>query len=870
MTVRQLGGAEAEVVGLDEHAGEVMVKMGSITTRAPIAGVARRRGRRRRTEERRNRGTEEQQRNRGTASQHGILVTEEQHHNTSSSRLSITTHPASSSPDINLQLKTSHIPVRFLRLSRAICSSAASRTLASSALPVRPGSFVGREERPVLRVFGVERSERVARDSRYPFPRILGPAPSSPPTTRDVQSHAPPPRRRRTAPVLRSTPPPRIVRTRPSTRPSGTRRSARTECVVRTTHARPCWPAFPSPSRPRIRPRPSRETTPAQRAVICARVASLLAVTSPPTPRIFHSASNADGDIGEGTRRSTSGIARRGIVMTTSSPSKHTTGRTSTRSNASTDIAERHRRRLLGAETFVSRDVSRSLGDDARAASGRGRRRGRGAEFHDEARRAVRESRGAAQTDMGRPDGRGGAGGGGRVGRRRRTTPKRRGRFEKTPARRATPPRDTDRSLRQRREGLRTRKEGADAGPSRARRASRVAAAAAVAPPTPDEKSPSAPAARAVPHPARRCASASGGGRRRRQEDIWRVVRDGRRGAALLAAAATRRRRFSRDTPPLSRCSRRPRREQHASSVLARPLGSGGHLAARSSAHANPAADVADAGTTRRTISGRARGFPLVAAPPPSRPAAASSARGGAKEPPTKISNASMSPRAQAPAAAAPRLWLDESMYRHATRVGGASASRSGSCTTAAAAACTNAAPPRVARRSASPSVRALTLLDRHGGAAQTRRLLRPTTEQRRAPRAWLGSGRLVHLDLAMVRPRCALSASSTSRVGVYSSVASSEVGGHRDAHHAPTALIAPRSRRGGAVPGASATAANGAYAYRRRRRRHQRRTRRTESADVGAASTPPTTPRAPPPPPPSPRDAPRDERERPLPCARR
>ena len=40
VTVRQLGGAEAEVVGLDEHAGEVMVKMGSITTRAPIAGVA--------------------------------------------------------------------------------------------------------------------------------------------------------------------------------------------------------------------------------------------------------------------------------------------------------------------------------------------------------------------------------------------------------------------------------------------------------------------------------------------------------------------------------------------------------------------------------------------------------------------------------------------------------------------------------------------------------------------------------------------------------------------------------------------------------------------------------------------------------------
>ena len=31
---------EAEVVGLDDNAGEVLVKMGSITTRAPIAGVA--------------------------------------------------------------------------------------------------------------------------------------------------------------------------------------------------------------------------------------------------------------------------------------------------------------------------------------------------------------------------------------------------------------------------------------------------------------------------------------------------------------------------------------------------------------------------------------------------------------------------------------------------------------------------------------------------------------------------------------------------------------------------------------------------------------------------------------------------------------
>ena len=40
MIVRQLGGAEAEVVGLDTGAGEVMVKMGSITTRAPLAGVS--------------------------------------------------------------------------------------------------------------------------------------------------------------------------------------------------------------------------------------------------------------------------------------------------------------------------------------------------------------------------------------------------------------------------------------------------------------------------------------------------------------------------------------------------------------------------------------------------------------------------------------------------------------------------------------------------------------------------------------------------------------------------------------------------------------------------------------------------------------
>jgi hypothetical protein len=38
--VRQLGGAEAEVVGLDTGAGEVLVKMGSITTRAPLAGVS--------------------------------------------------------------------------------------------------------------------------------------------------------------------------------------------------------------------------------------------------------------------------------------------------------------------------------------------------------------------------------------------------------------------------------------------------------------------------------------------------------------------------------------------------------------------------------------------------------------------------------------------------------------------------------------------------------------------------------------------------------------------------------------------------------------------------------------------------------------
>ena len=38
--VRQLGGAAAEVVGLDTSAGEVLVKMGSITTRAPLAGIS--------------------------------------------------------------------------------------------------------------------------------------------------------------------------------------------------------------------------------------------------------------------------------------------------------------------------------------------------------------------------------------------------------------------------------------------------------------------------------------------------------------------------------------------------------------------------------------------------------------------------------------------------------------------------------------------------------------------------------------------------------------------------------------------------------------------------------------------------------------
>ena len=39
VVVRQLGGAEAEVVGVDEDAGEVVVRMGGITTRAPLAGV---------------------------------------------------------------------------------------------------------------------------------------------------------------------------------------------------------------------------------------------------------------------------------------------------------------------------------------------------------------------------------------------------------------------------------------------------------------------------------------------------------------------------------------------------------------------------------------------------------------------------------------------------------------------------------------------------------------------------------------------------------------------------------------------------------------------------------------------------------------
>jgi DNA mismatch repair protein MutS2 len=40
VTVRRMGGAEAEVVDVDELAGEVVVRMGSITSRAPLAGVS--------------------------------------------------------------------------------------------------------------------------------------------------------------------------------------------------------------------------------------------------------------------------------------------------------------------------------------------------------------------------------------------------------------------------------------------------------------------------------------------------------------------------------------------------------------------------------------------------------------------------------------------------------------------------------------------------------------------------------------------------------------------------------------------------------------------------------------------------------------
>jgi hypothetical protein len=35
-----MGDAEAEVVELDASAGEVVVRMGSITTRAPLTGVS--------------------------------------------------------------------------------------------------------------------------------------------------------------------------------------------------------------------------------------------------------------------------------------------------------------------------------------------------------------------------------------------------------------------------------------------------------------------------------------------------------------------------------------------------------------------------------------------------------------------------------------------------------------------------------------------------------------------------------------------------------------------------------------------------------------------------------------------------------------
>jgi DNA mismatch repair protein MutS2 len=40
VTVRRMGDAEAEVVDVDELAGEVVVRMGSITSRAPLAGVS--------------------------------------------------------------------------------------------------------------------------------------------------------------------------------------------------------------------------------------------------------------------------------------------------------------------------------------------------------------------------------------------------------------------------------------------------------------------------------------------------------------------------------------------------------------------------------------------------------------------------------------------------------------------------------------------------------------------------------------------------------------------------------------------------------------------------------------------------------------
>jgi hypothetical protein len=40
VTVRRMGDAEAEVVDVDATAGEVVVRMGSITTRAPLTGVS--------------------------------------------------------------------------------------------------------------------------------------------------------------------------------------------------------------------------------------------------------------------------------------------------------------------------------------------------------------------------------------------------------------------------------------------------------------------------------------------------------------------------------------------------------------------------------------------------------------------------------------------------------------------------------------------------------------------------------------------------------------------------------------------------------------------------------------------------------------